>query len=423
MTNKQLKECYWLSSFLYIKTFASGYYIKKIYPEANLLKLIFIFFCLSINSFAQNVILTPTEKVSEISPDSYLGYNNANLICYDKSGNAYIIYSNKHSVNILEKKFGKSNWENLDTYKSSGIGLPTISISNDSIIWAVWTEFNTNGKSEIYLKYFSIYNKNQNNVFKLNSDYSSISPSISTGNEKLYLTWCETSDTDTSVMFNTFDFKTNSFSSPVILELFSGKSDCPVIASDVDSVFICWRQSVAGENQKIYTRISTDGGYNWGEISLASQITDFDLIDPVISYSKNFPSGNGLIYLSYFGNNKIFLQKSYDMGKTWTSESVVSNQGAFPRIANNDSGFVLISFEYLKTPENPNVFIDSLKDVGLAYSFNSGEKFSEDTIARTYNNEGNVCGSVYKISENEFALIWLSKLKSHNEIKLRKIKF
>lgn len=388
-----------------------------------MLKLIFILCCLYSNSIAQNVILTPTEKVAEISSDSYLGYNNANLICYDKSGNAYIIYSNKNSVNILEKKFDKSNWEKLDKYKSSGIGLPTINISNDSIIWAVWTEINATGKSEIYLKYISLNSKKQNNVFKINSDYSSIAPSISTGYGKLYLTWCETSDTDTTVMFITFDYKSNSFTSPVKLDIYAGKADCPGISSVGDSVFICWRQSVAGENQKIYTRVSTDGGNNWGEITLASHINGFDLIDPVISYSKNYPSGKGIIYLSYFGNNKIFLQKSYDMGKTWSSESIVSNQGAFPRIANNDSGFVIISFEYLKTPENPNVFIDSLKDVGLVYSFNSGEKFSEDTLARTFNNEGNVCGSVYKISENEFALIWLSKLKSHNEIKLRKIKF
>lgn len=388
-----------------------------------MLKLIFILCCLSVNSLAQNVILTTTEKVAEISSDSYLGYNNANLICYDKSGNAYIIYSNKHSVNILEKKFDKSNWEIIDIYKSSGIGLPTINISNDSIVWAVWTEINTTGKSEIYLNNFSLNSEKQNDVYKINSDYSSIAPSVSTGNEKLYLTWYETSDTDTSVMFNTFEYKSNSFSSPVKLDIYAGKADCPGIASVGDSIFICWRQSVAGENQKIYTRVSTDGGNNWGDITLASQINEFDLIDPVISYSKNYPSGIGVIYLSYFGNNKIFLQKSYDMGNTWSSEVVVSHQGAFPRVANNDSGFVLISFEYLKTPENPNVFIDSLKDVGLAYSFNSGEKFSEDIIARTYDTGGNVCGSVYKISENEFALVWLSKLKSHNEIKLRKIKF
>lgn len=388
-----------------------------------MLKLIFILCCLSVNSLAQNVILTPKEKVAEISSDSYLGYNNANLICYDKSGNAYIIYSNKHSVNILKKKFNQSIWEKLDTYKSSGIGLPTINISNDSIVWAVWTEINATGKSEIYLKYFSLNSEKQNDVYKINSDYSSIAPSISTGNEKLYLTWCETSDTDTSVMFNTFDYTSNSFTTPVKLDIYSGKADCPGIASVGDSIFICWRQTVAGENQKIYTRVSTDGGNNWGDITLASQINEFNLIDPVISYSKNYPSDNGVIYLSYFGNNKIFLQKSFDMGNTWSSEIVVSNQGAFPRIANNDSGFVLISFEYLKTPENPNVFIDSLKDVGLAYSFNSGEKFSEDIIARTYDTGGNVCGSVYKISENEFALVWLSKLKSHNEIKLRKIKF
>ncbi|HCA42437.1 MAG TPA: hypothetical protein DEP28_04210 [Bacteroidetes bacterium] len=388
-----------------------------------MLKLIFILCCLSVNSFAQNVILTSTEKVAEISPDSYLGYNNANLICYDKSGNSYIIYSNKNSVNILKNNLDEYNWEIIDIYKSSGIGLPTINISNDTIVWAVWTEINATGKSEIYLKYFSLNSEMQNDVFKINSDYSSIAPSVSVGNEKLYLTWCETSDNDTSVMFNTFDYKSNSFTSPVKLDIYSGKADCPGISSVGDSIFICWRQSLAGENQKIYTRVSTDGGNNWGDIILASQINEFDLIDPVISYSKNYPSGSGVIYLSYFGNNKIFLQKSYDMGNTWSSEIVVSNQGAFPRIANNDLGFVLISFEYLKTPENPNVFIDSLKDVGLSYSFNSGEQFSKDTIARTFNNEGNVCGSVYKISENEFALIWLSKLKSHNEIKLRKIKF
>ncbi|HRE42004.1 MAG TPA: sialidase family protein [Ignavibacteria bacterium] len=386
-------------------------------------KFLIVLILVSNISEAQNINMPSTVTVAEISSDSYLGYNNANLICYDKNGNGYIAYTNKKSVNILFNKKDSEKWEYYYKYNGNGIGLPAINILNDTLVCVVWTEKIDDAKNEIKLLYFSTETDTVKYIFTLPTIFNSIAPSFATGDKKIYVTWCETNFQDTVIKFSAFNIMTNLFSEPEDLSIIGIKSDCPGINSSGENVFVCWRDSKLGENQKIYTRVSTNGGKNWGDITLASHIDEFDLIDPVISYSKNYQTETGVLYLSYFGNNKIFLQKSYDLGKTWSSEVIVSNNGAFPRIANNDSGFVLISFEYLKTPENPNVFIDSLKDVGLAYSFDNSNTFSDDTLARTFENAGNVLGSVYKITENEFVLIWLSKLKTHNKINLSKIYF
>ena len=205
-----------------------------------------------------------------------------------------------------------------------------------------------------------------------------------------------------------------------------------------NEVYVAWSY-----NYKIYFDKSLDGGETWldKDIVIANHVQGWDIEIPGINRTNGMPvtgvdlsngSHRGTIYVNWADgvNGKddidIFLSKSKDGGKTWSSPIRVNkdktNKHQFLTWMSVDpkTGYIYIVFY------DRSKYDDNRTDVVLAVSQDGGETFTNETISETpfvpeekaffgdYNNISSFDGNIRPVwtrYENGKLSIWTALIK------------
>ena len=173
---------------------------------------------------------------------------------------------------------------------------------------------------------------------------------------------------------------------------------------------------------KVWFRSSFNGGNSWNAIPSQPTTTLISTgKDPNLAYALDANTMTHYVYLAFDGQNKIYLQRSTNLGASWSNPTIISSTSKlsqFAHIESNNNGFVGVSYE--QRPIGTSLFDDTKKDVGFTYSTNWGNNgsFSVDTLAYTFNGFGSAYPGFNKIDENNFYLAWLTKDTINNKMKV-----
>jgi hypothetical protein len=245
-------------------------------------------------------------------------------------------------------------------------------------------------------------------------------PSVyASSNGKIHFVWSKESATDTAVYYNRYS-NGSFFTSPIALSNPTGQGLWPSVIAIGDTVLCAWKEDPLPS--KVWFRSSFNGGNSWNAIP--SQPTTTLLStgkDPNLAYSYDANTMNHYVYLAFDGQNRIYFQRSTNLGNTWSNPTIISSinkLSQFAHIESNNNGFVGVSYE--QRPTGTSLFDDTKKDVGFTYSntWGSNGSFSIDTLAYTFNGFGSAYPGFNKIDESNFYLAWLTKDTINNKMKV-----
>ncbi len=318
----------------------------------------------------------------------------------------YIVYYNSDTVFL--NVFQSGSWTKKTVYAGNKIVSATMTFYKDTI-WICW-------KEGIYIKagYTNDKGKTWSKVMNVSPAGNVASPSVyASNNGKIHFTWSR----DTIIYHNVYNNGTFLPESRSLSNL-GAQGQMPSVIAIGDTVLATWREGPLPT--KVWFRSSFDRGQSWNKLSSAPTTDILALSkDPNIAYSYDSATSTHYVYLAFDGQNKIYLQRSTDLGNSWSAPEIVSNTGKlsqFAHIESNNKGFVGISYE--QRPIGSSLYDDTKKDVGFTYSTNWGKKgtFSMDTLAYTNNGFGSAYPAFNKIDENNFYLAWLTKDTISNKI-------
>jgi hypothetical protein len=332
-----------------------------------------------------------TELINGESTEAYICYNNADAMSGEADALRFFLYFNSDTI------FLNVNASGVRTKKIAHLGanisLATIA-AKDNKIWLCW-------KEPPYIK--AMYSTDQGDSWSSVMNVSAIggnssAPSLAmSANGKAHVVWFNENAGDTVVMHNVYSSgnflaAANEISTPGF------KASWPAVAVYGDSVFCTWKEKHGDENYIYFSR-STTGGANasWSAPLLVSGSTIGK--DPHVAHAYDALEDQHYLYLVYDGNQKIYLQKSLDLGASWTSPAIVSNsqkRSQFAKAVCNNTGFLGISWEHRTVV---NLHDDTKKDVGFCYSTSWGDpgSFSHDSLAYTGNPFGSTLSHINKI--------------------------
>lgn len=365
-------------------------------------KLLFCCFLLSCVEHIAQVQIGDIELINGESPEAYVCYNNADAMSGTDDALRFFLYFNSDTI------FLDVNASGLRTTKIAHLGanisLVTIAVKDDKI-WLCW-------KEPPYIK--AMYSTDEGDSWSSVINVSAIggnssAPSLAVSeNGKAHVVWFNEDAGDTVIMHNVYSSgnflaTANEISTPGF------KASWPAVTVYGDSVFCTWKEKHGDENYIYFSR-SASGGANasWSAPVLVSGSTIGK--DPNIVHAYDEGANQHYLYAVYDGNQKIYLQKSLDLGDNWTSPEIVSNtqkKSQFAKAVCNNSGFLGISWEHRTVV---NLHDDTKKDVGFCYSTSWGNtgSFSHDSLAYTGNPFGSTLSQINKIDETHFYLVWKS---------------
>lgn len=317
----------------------------------------------------------------------------------------YLLYFNSDTIFLNVKQ--ANTWTRKIAYVGNNIILATITLFSDTI-WICWKE-----SAYIKARYSPDKGNNWDTVYNVSPAGNVAAPSIyAASNGKVHFVWHNDSVTDSTVSHTVYS---NGAFLPAINTLSTPglKSSWASVAAIGDTVLCTWKEKPNGVS-KVYFARSFDGGLTWTSSAFTNGANTAK--DPSITYAYDANTSTHYVYLTYDGNNKIYFQRSTDFGTIWTGPTVISNSAKnsqFAKVECNNSGFVGVSWEHR---EGVNLFDNTQKDVGFAYSTDWGNtgSFSSDSLAYLNNPFGAPLASINKIDENNFYIVCVSDNTTSN---------
>lgn len=360
--------------------------------------------------------------ISNEKTNTQFCFNNTKLMAGNNVTDRYIVYYNVDTIFININQAGI--WTKKIAYTGSNIQSANLTFYQDTI-WICWKE--GFASSQIKARYTPNKGTSWSAILFVSPVGKVSAPSIfASSNGKIHFVWSNVSTTDTIVYYNRY--KNGAFlTSPTTLSNPTGQGLWPSVIAIGDTVLCAWKEDPLPS--KVWFRSSFNGGNSWN--SIPSQPTTTLLStgkDPNLAYSFDANTMTHYVYLAFDGQNKIYLQRSTNLGNTWSNPTIISSTNKlsqFAHIESNNNGFVGVSYE--QRPIGTSLFDDTKKDVGFTYSvaWASNGSFSVDTLAYTFNSFGSAYPAFNKIDNNNFYLAWLTKDTVANKIKVyeRKVYF
>ncbi|HSH67117.1 MAG TPA: T9SS type A sorting domain-containing protein [Bacteroidia bacterium] len=333
-------------------------------------------------------------------------FNNTKLMAGNNISDRYLVYYNSDTIFLAIYQSG--NWTRKTAYTGSNIKSATLSFYKDTI-WICWKE----GVISAQIK--ARFTPDKGNSWTSISPVSPVgkvaAPSIyAASNGKIHFVWSTESSTDTTVYHRVYSNGTF-LASPYPLSNSNAQGLWPSVIAIGDTVLCTWKEGPLPT--KVWFRSSFDGGASWNLLPSLPTTTLLPISkDPNLAYAYDSTTYSHYVYLAYDSQNKIYLQRSTDLGNTWSPPDSVSNLNKLSQFAHiecNNQGFVGISYE--QRPVGSSLYDDTKKDIGFTYSTNwaNSGSFSIDTFAYAHNGFGSAYPAFNKIDENNFYLAWLTK--------------
>lgn len=361
------------------------------------------------------VTIAPISLVSTEKTNTQFCFNNTKLMAGNNISDRYIVYYNVDTIFLNVHQSGI--WTPIIAYTGKNIQSASLTFYKDTI-WLCWKEGFTS--AQIKTRYTPNKGTSWSTVLPVSPVGKVSAPSIFASiNGKIHFVWSKESTTDTTVYYNRYS--NGAFlASPIALSNSTGQGLWPSIIAIGDTVLCAWKEDPLPS--KVWFRSSFNGGSSWN--SIPSQPTTTLLStgkDPNLSYAFDATTLTHYLYLAFDGQNKIYLQRSTNLGNSWSNPTIISSTSKlsqFAHIESNNYGFVGISYE--QRPLGTSLFDDKKKDVGFTYSTNWGSNgsFSADTLAYTFNGFGSAYPGFNKIDDNNFYLAWLTKDTVANEMEV-----
>ncbi|MCZ2356136.1 MAG: T9SS type A sorting domain-containing protein [Bacteroidia bacterium] len=377
----------------------------------KLLSSIFILIVLLTSNTKGQVLIDTISLVSNEKTNTKFCFNNTKLMAGNSVNDRYIIYYNVDTIFLNVNQSG--SWTRKTAYTGNNINSATLSFYKDTI-WICWKEGVLS--AQIKARYTADKGNSWSSVLPVSPVGKVAAPSIyAASNGKIHFVWSTESPSDTTVYHNVYNNGAflplpNPLSNP------TGQGQWPSVIAVGDTVLAAWKEGPLPT--KVWFRSSFDGGLSWNSLSSIPTTTSLSIFkDPNLAYAYDSTTNTHYTYLSYDGQNLIYLQRSTDFGNNWSMPDTISNLNKWSQFAHiecNNKGFVGISYE--QRPISSSLFDDTKKDVGFTYSTNWGASFSIDTLAYTHNGFGSAYPAFNKIDENNFYLTWLTKDTVNNKM-------
>lgn len=373
--------------------------------KKSVLLTILMFFLFAYITKSQ-VFIDTISLVANEETNTQFCFNNTKLMAGNSISDRYIVYYNVDTIFLNVNQSGI--WNRKVAYTGNNIQSATLSFYKDTI-WLCWKEGFTSG--QIKARYTSDKGISWSTVLPVSPIGKVSAPSIfASSNGKIHFVWSTDATSDTTVYHNRYS--NGAFlPSPTALSNSTGQGLWPSVIAIGDTVLCSWKE--LPPPSKVWFRSSYNGGDSWN--TLPSQPTT-NLVstgkDPNLSYAYDSTMATHYVYLAFVGQNNIYLQRSTDLGNSWSNPTIISSTSKlsqFAHLESNNYGFVGVSYE--QRPMGASLFDDTKKDVGFTYSsdWGSNGSFSSDTLAYTFNGFGSAYTAFNKIDNNTFYLAWLTK--------------
>ena len=383
--------------------------MKKILP------FIFIMTVFLASNTKGQVLINTISLVANEETNTQFCFNNTKLMAGNNLSDRYIIYYNVDTIFLNVNQSGI--WTRKIAYTGNNIQSASLAFYKDTV-WLCWKEGFIS--AQIKARYTPNKGISWSSIFAVSPIGKVSAPSIfASSNGKIHFVWSKESTTDTTVYHNRYSNGTF-LASPTALSNITGQGLWPSVIAKGDTVLCSWKEDPLPS--KVWFRSSFNGGNSWNAIP--SQPTTTLLStgkDPNLAYAFDANTMTHYVYLAFDGQNKIYLQRSTNLGASWSNPTIISSTSKlsqFAHIESNNNGFVGVSYE--QRPIGTSLFDDTKKDVGFTYSTNWGNNgsFNVDTLAYTFNGFGSAYPGFNKIDENNFYLAWLTKDTINNKMKV-----
>lgn len=381
-------------------------------------KILLLFVVLSIGVISKiksQVIVDTISSVTVENQNTQFCFNNTKLMAGNTIADRYLIYYNPDTIFLSVNQSG--NWTRKIAYTGSNIQSASLTFYQDTI-WLCWKEGFIS--AQIKALYTSDKGASWSSILAVSPIGKVSAPSLSaSSNGKIHFVWSQESSTDTTIYYTRY-LNGAFLPSPAAISNSNGQGLWPSVIAIGDTVLCAWKEDPLPS--KVWFRSSFDGGITWNAIPTQPTTTVLSTgKDPNLAYAYDANTLSHYVYLVFDGQNKIYLQRSTNLGSTWSNPTIISSinkLSQFAHIEINNSGFVGVSYE--QRPMGTSLFDDSKKDVGFTYSTNWGSNgsFSVDTIAYTFNGFGSAYPGFNKIDEGNFYLAWLTKDTINNSIEV-----
>jgi hypothetical protein len=209
-------------------------------------------------------------------------------------------------------------------------------------------------------------------------DVDSVGPSAClSANGRLYVAWQDDRDGTSGTWFN-MSADGGVTWMPADLRLDAGTVGAyhPSLACAGERAWVVWEDERDGElrNRNIYLAQTSNGGRSWtgGEVPL-----DGDPDGDAMSLGPTVVTAGDAVYVAWFDNRDgaydIYLQSSTDRGATWRAAPVRVDTdapgdaySAWPRIAANDAGDVVVAWEDARAGAT-DVYVNHSSDFGARF--------------------------------------------------------
>jgi hypothetical protein len=310
-------------------------------------------------------------------------------------------------IGLLFQTLSAQTWSDTKrlTWNPSDSDRPSIASDSIKNIYIVWRDYSS-GNSEIYFKKSTDGGTSWlKKRLSWNSGVS-IYPDISTDSGKgLHVVWEDSSSGSYEIHYKK---STNRGTSWTSKQLTSGSTGCgamlPSITTDTnDNIHVVWYSDTSG-NMEVYYMKSTNAGSTWTTKRLTWNAGESRT--PAIATDTN-----NRIYIVWYddtpGNSEIFLKKSTDEGKTWTTQRLTwtSDASATPSIAVDSNNFIhIVWHDY--TPGNWDIYYKK--------STNGGTSWTSKRL--TWNLSDSEWPKVTTDSNNNIHVVWDEESPGNNEV-------
>ena len=234
------------------------------------------------------------------------------------------VLTGESEILLARSSDGGSTFETINISNTEDMSWnPRIAVAG-SDIYVAWNE-GVSPLTEIFFAKGSDYGASFSEPVNLSrSNGTSMDAGIAVSNDKIYITWMETSSENSEIFFSKSDDSGMTFSTPINLSDSVGKSNIvrdAEIASYENNAYVVWYDDTSGNYDVFFTRSADYGKTFSPPVNLSQNSGKSELAQISVSGENVYVMWNDYT----MENAEIFLRESQDSGETFGSIQNISN--------------------------------------------------------------------------------------------------